>query len=414
MLISDLLNRPELEAAQAKQDRVHSVSSSIVQCRYEGMRAVALGAELTAETRIKALLDLLALHLAQGTTYAGLPVKRDEVVVLIAAAAKGREESIDGLRTLIGRMRGGPTVHLLESQPDGSWVEPADAPIDLGDDQHYKSFAGLLEAVPAEPPSSVKELVAAVRHEAVRVYPMLTAQGWWSVRVEGLEVGRMRSAGGWLDVGKDGKNGDAQSAARKAWQEATSQRSRFPVPADDTASASAVLRGFVDAWLGGHGPVPGKQNEHALESRILRDAVPLAVDGTDLALIRGLHPIVNWGSQFPTKWGRDGSARYLDALLRDGDVPWAIEMKVSGSGGVGRYYRHAVAQAVLYRAFIQAAKPLHFWFEQQKLDADACKAAVVVPEMTGAQSRWLPELQTLCAMFDVALLHVPAAAANLR
>ena len=69
---------------------------------------------------------------------------------------------------------------------------------------------------------------------------------------------------------------------------------------------------------------------------------------------------------------------------------------------------------MLYRAFIQAAKPLHFWFEQQKLDADACKAAVVVPEMTGAQSRWLPELKTLCTLFDVALLHVPADAANLR
>ena len=64
---------------------------------------------------------------------------------------------------------------------------------------------------------------------------------------------------------------------------------------------------------------------------------------------------MNWGSQFPTKWGPGGKSRYLDALLRDGSTPWAIEMKVQGGAGVGQYYRHAVAQAVLYREFIRRA-----------------------------------------------------------
>ena len=43
--------------------------------------------------------------------------------------------------------------------------------------------------------------------------------------------------------------------------------------------------------------------------------------------------------------------------LPDDETPWAIEMKVAGSAGVGQYYRHAIAQAVLYREFIKQATP---------------------------------------------------------
>ncbi len=43
--------------------------------------------------------------------------------------------------------------------------------------------------------------------------------------------------------------------------------------------------------------------------------------------------------------------------MRQGSVPWAVEMKVRGGGGVGGYYRHAVGQAVLYRQFIRSASP---------------------------------------------------------
>ncbi|GHE08371.1 hypothetical protein [Klenkia taihuensis] len=39
-------------------------------------------------------------------------------------------------------------------------------------------------------------------------------------------------------------------------------------------------------------------------------------------------------------------------------MPWAIGMKVSGAGAVGRYYRHAIGQAVLYRHSIHSADRL--------------------------------------------------------
>ena len=89
-------------------------------------------------------------------------------------------------------------------------------------------------------------------------------------------------------------------------------------------------------------------------------------------------------------------------------------MKVRGAGGVGRYYRHAIAQAVLYREFIRQARPLHFWFERYGLDAAACQAAVVIPEFpSGTGGRWRPRLQALCDLFDVELVEVDKKSAEL-
>lgn len=107
------------------------------------------------------------------------------------------------------------------------------------------------------------------------------------------------------------------------------------------------------------------------------------------------------------------AARYLDALLRDGDVPWAVEMKVRGSGGVGSYYRHAVAQAVLYRHFICSAEALDPWFTSRGLNRQACRAAVVVPDLDG-QPAWRDRLRAVCDLVDVELIEVPHHFAALR
>jgi hypothetical protein len=132
-----------------------------------------------------------------------------------------------------------------------------------------------------------------------------------------------------------------------------------------------------------------------------------------------LEGYVNWGSQFPTLWGTGGPARYLDALLHKGRTPWAIEMKVDIDGrgtGIGGYYRHAVSQAVLYREFIRAATPLHFWFQDQCLDANDCRAAVVVPDLTAESARrdHRADLQAICKLFDVELIEVDRQHAVLR
>src|SRR4051812_39222574 len=101
------------------------------------------------------------------------------------------------------------------------------------------------------------------------------------------------------------------------------------------------------------------------------------------------------------------SARYLDALLRDGSTPWALELKTEGSTGVGYYYRHAVTQAVLYREFIRRASYLSPWFEQFGLNHTACRAAVVVPEFRDPDTPWKCRLRKVCEAFDVELVMVP-------
>ena len=124
---------------------------------------------------------------------------------------------------------------------------------------------------------------------------------------------------------------------------------------------------------------------------------------------------MNWGSQFPTRWGpRTGAARYLDGLLRDGSAPWAIEMKVRGGQGVGQYYRHAIHQAVLYRQFIRTATPLAPWFERQGLVQADCQAAVVTPEGQGRVAEQINRARQVAEAFGVELITVEDRYAHLH
>ena len=120
---------------------------------------------------------------------------------------------------------------------------------------------------------------------------------------------QLDAAGGFVDIGKNGKE-NAVSPARSVWlraaepacqemSELTIPAPALPLPADHT---------IRQAWLDPNGK---QQNEHALESRILRGYTPIDVPGVGtLELIppprRDLERYVNWGSQFPTLWGTGG------------------------------------------------------------------------------------------------------------
>jgi len=280
-----------------------------------------------------------------------------------------------------------------------SGFDPAD------EQMHYRLWAGYLKA-DFTVPALVTDLIEATQLAELRAYPQLTARGEWSMRLEGLEVARIKGAAGSLGVGKLGKLGDV-SPERGTWLAVTNTDARTPLDTGSVAQAAELIRKFARRWAMVAG---GQQNEHVLESRILRGSVPVQVADGTLGLIK-LDAAVNWGSQFPTIWGPGGRARYLDALLRDpndGRVPWAIEMKVNRSEG--QYYRHAVVQAVLYRHFIRHATPLHFWFDQFGLDPTLCRAAVVVP--TIRTNRWQARLAALCEMFDVELVIVDESSAT--
>ncbi|MGH8962409.1 MAG: hypothetical protein ACRDWT_14685 [Jatrophihabitantaceae bacterium] len=395
-------------------DRRTSVSSSVIRCIYDGQRAVAVGSDASSKTQIAAMLDLLHLHNDGADPATAVVTNRDEITIILG---DHKDEAVDALCTLRDTLLEGPVVNIRIHQDDGTLTRVGQSTLDLADAKNlYPGWSDDLRAV-ATPPPLVDKFARSADMPEFRAYPMLTSSGWWSMRLEGLEVGRLRDGQGWLDVGKDASSG-AQSEARKVWQQATSLHNRHSVDERDPDSVSSgvdLVRAFAAAWLTNNGSTPVRQNEHALESRILRGHTTLrTTQGLTLELISGRHPVVNWGSQFPTKWGRQGSARYLDALLRDGTTPWAIEMKVAGSAGVGQYYRHALAQAVLYREFIKRATPLHWWFTDKRLEPADCKSAVVVPDLTGASAVWRPGLHRLCRSFGVDLIEVDHASATLR
>ena len=83
------------------------------------------------------------------------------------------------------------------------------------------------------------------------------------------------------------------------------------------------------------------------DMRVPRGGVPVRVGDVVLEPIVGDAPF-----QFPTLWSTRGRPRYVDVLMRDGAVPYVVELKV-GTASVGQYYRHAITRAALYREFIR-------------------------------------------------------------
>lgn len=376
-------------------DKLNSLSSATGRLVLDGERAAQVRPGASSKTQIAALMDLLDLHLSRVDVREILAP--DRVALRVPDLTN---EARGALGTLIGALIEPVRVRILEGQSPAGWA-PAAVGWDLVDDTEYSRWPGLLNR-PRPVPSLVTAIVRAVDSPALRAYPMLSTLAGWSLRLEGLEVGRANAKQVRLQVGKDGKNG-GMSPQRKAWVSATGRRDR--VVTADVNEAARVITSFAKAWRA-LGTTGVDHDEHALESRILRGATPVEVVGRPLSLIEP-DPIVNWGSQFPTKWGPAGKARYLDALLRDGSIPWAIEMKVQGGGGVGQYYRHAVAQAVLYREFIRQATPLHPWFDARGLESAKCEAAVVVPRMTNPRhAQWRDRVARLCEAFGVTFVEV--------
>jgi hypothetical protein len=405
----ELLRDPELHDPDATPDYTNGISSKVVRCRYKGMRAVAVGGDLSAKTQIAALVDLLDLHLSTPAKHRDGDVAPDRVALLLGGRPAGSAEAVDAVRTMTSAQVDGPEVEVYEHDDKGGWAPITDVPVDLAKLAQDSGYDRLLDAVPHQPPQLVVDLLHAVGHDALRAYPMLSSRGrTWSIRLEGLQIGVVSVSSGWLSVGSPGKLG----GPARLWQATTGLTSRMQLTSAQIPAAAAAVSSFASRWLAPSTQAASEQDEHALESRILRGHVSVPVDGQELQLLRP-HATVNWGSQFPTRWGRDGRARYLDGLLRDGRTPWALEMKVQGGAGVGQYYRHAVVQAVLYRQFIRGATPLHRWFESQDLEATACRAAVVVPQLPAGSQQWRIRLQRLCALFDVALVEVPASAAQI-
>ena len=248
-------------------DKRNSISSATGRMILDGARAAEVEPDAHSKTQIAALLDLLDLHLSN--TDVGRPVDPDKVVLRVPNLST---EARGAIGTLIGALKAPVQVTVLE-KPDGDdeW-HPATTGWDASDVSEYSRWPGLLQR-DRPVPDLVTLIVRSAGLPGLRAYPMLSTQASWSLRLEGLEVGRADAKRVTMKVGKDSKVGN-RSSQRHAWVEATGHSD--PLTTDDVDVAVRTITAFATSWQA-LGQTRPDHDEHALESRILRGATPIPV-----------------------------------------------------------------------------------------------------------------------------------------
>jgi hypothetical protein len=226
-------------------------------------------------------------------------------------------------------------------------------------------------------PDLAKDLETSIHNALFKWYRPVTGQ-YWSGLVGGLEVCKLDLAGqnGKLSVGRPGKYEDGQ--ARKEFLAIIAHENinenPFPFSRPQIDKVASIIRAI--AKLREKGALSEVQREHLLESQVLSEKIKIVVKEGTLESVCKDHPF-----QFPTLWAPLASPRFVDALMRLGDIPYVVELKESSGTSLGQGYRHAITQAVLYREFVRSAKKVHPWFLKRGLNPGKCRAVVAFPEL---------------------------------
>ncbi|MDY0062569.1 MAG: hypothetical protein RBU45_22335 [Myxococcota bacterium] len=195
----------------------------------------------------------------------------------------------------------------------------------------------------------------------------------WSGRVAGWEFCRLDRSGQAIEF-RDYRG--RQHLAIQSFRNSPADLSALAHILDDVALRRANPRDELGST----------KLEHLLESGAWRSAIP--VQPRLPALGRPLlSPVVAPSDppfQMPARYGALDDRRSIDVVMQDGrGVPWVVEIKVS-SGSQGQYYRHAIAQALLYREFVRTASSLHSPLTTIGIIHPAdCQAAIAFPELEG-------------------------------
>ena len=147
------------------------------------------------------------------------------------------------------------------------------------------------------PPDLARKLTKLVNHESFRWYRNVT-KGDWSGRVEGLEVCRVGPDPdqGELNIGKPGKKGKIGKARKLFLEIAKGREGSFDISGID--EVVSVIRQVAISRK--KGELSSVQEEHHLESRILRGALKINVESP-------LEPVIkDYPFQFPTLWSPTG------------------------------------------------------------------------------------------------------------
>jgi len=366
-----------------RMDKRNALSSRLIRCVYKDMPLVAVGGENEKGHQINAVLDGIHWHMVKFGTKGAIRI--------VLGAGEHTQEILTAIATLIGSFKGDLNTHIDVNFKPQKLSRP-----DFSDIKKRSWLLFFQNRDKNQPPRLAIELYKRVGDESFRWYRSVT-RGDWSGRVEGLEICRVgpSSNSGTLNVGNIGKKGDIGKARKLFLEIARGKESEFNFSRIDEV-VEVIKKVAISRE---NGKLSKVQEEHHLESRILRCVVQINI-GSPLKPV-----ITDYPFQFPTLWASSGSARYLDVLMRNKDVPYAVELKVP-SRGVGEKYRHAISQAVLYREFIQCAKQLHPWFNENGMDAKKCQAMVAFPKVKARQERILGKHRAVAKLFGVKIVEI--------
>lgn len=402
----------DLSTLATETDTALAIGQDVWRLRWRNQVTTAVAEDASLHTTCGALLDALAV-LETATTDRDRVLDRSNVNVLIDRALPDghlseTDQAMRSLRDAVSGVR----ARAWYRRGDAGWVEDGGpAPIWHDDDKIVSGWVDeyLLPRLTTPPNGLAVHIVAAVDDPSLQLYPSAIKHGstdTWALRIDGLQIGTAGATTATLTIGKPGKNGDGTQ--RTKFTEVFGQPSvtitvdAQPTPGELTVAAAAegirrLLRVFREADVRGaplsHRAAAGVRfiDEHTLEARLLKGLAHLTGSEHQLVLDDGE---VARGSQFPTLWGHGAKPRYLDALLRRGTTPLAVELKVA-TGGQGRYYRRSLIQAALYAHFIHHAQGLEPWFRVAGLDRDATQPCIGVPIPTRWTQRFSDDLELL-------------------
>ena len=366
------------------------ISSKVIRCdQYNGVPAVFVASEKKEDDIRNAVVDAvhwlvhkhpnerkLAVHVPDD-----VPEKVAHALATMAASCQGFDVDVRFYNIVAKRVV--PSNRTCSS--------PVIAPM-----SRVRDWAKALASRPTAVPSPAAELGAMLQASvpAFRWYRNVTS-GFWSGRVGGWQVCTQTDHGATIRYG-------ATDADR---------RKNVPVALTSISRAARWVESFATRRANPKTPEGGRKKEHLLESAVWRG--PAVVPVQPLGIPSPLEPIVPSHEpplQVPALYSSeaDAPARFVDAVMKNGKMPWAVELKVD-TGGQGQYYRHAITQAVLYREFLLQATYLHNWFRCLDLEPNEFRAAVVFPKLKGTENhrtRLLGQVRKTGDCFDVDVVEL--------
>lgn len=375
-LVDRLTSDADTETGSIRHDtdKALSIGSDVARLTWRRSVACAVASDADLATTCGAVLDAVAIWHSTTSTSMTVHVLIDRPL----PERGGGTETDQAVRSLRDAAKA-PSVQLWYRESEAWVCDNSPAPVWDADDPVVTNWVTklMLPRLTARPHALAAELVAAIDDASAGLYPSeisATNQQRWALRLDGLEVGIIDEHAAILSIG--GHSTTGVGSQRATFHDVFGSYSvvveHEPAPTSiGVERAGELLRELMRRFRGvdvRHAPVNHRNligvDEHAFEARLLKGLTNIepawSVIHDDTSVARG--------SQFPTLWGhtKPSRPRYLDALVHRGGVPLAIELKVA-TGGMGRHYRRAISQAVLYRHFILNAPGLDPWFEKAEL-----------------------------------------------